>query len=414
MNQETITILTARLHEATKMLKKFTKKANRYSVPFNYSIGAPRMEEREEQTENMWYPGGVRVYTVEVVDVTLSGEKPVVGDFEFLASIEFVGDAGNFVDTVPGVELPVEYRTTDDRCEHCNASRRRKHVFVVRNKATDELVQVGRTCLRDFLGTDDPKWIIQRFKFFRALKDWSDEESWGGLGGGYWCDELRRVLGIALASTRIWGWVSKGQAMNDDRLIPTVSRYWLNDAETDKWNREDQTKLRAEVHADDFSVAEEIVAWVRGMEPGTSDYLWNLKLSFKDDVLTDAKRLGLAVSAVSAWHHHLDKELKRAEQKKLDAESRHKGEIGERLRDLKVRCEMRRGMGDTGWGWSELLKFRDDEGNLYTWFSGSAPSFSIGEDLMIAGTVKAHKDFNGVQETQLTRVSVQEQLVEAA
>ncbi len=112
------------------------------------------------------------------------------------------------------------------------------------------------------------------------------------------------------------------------------------------------------------------------------------------------------VSAVSAWHRHVDRELKAAKRKELDKTSTHQGAVGERLRDIPVRLEMRRGMGDNGYGWTELLKMRDEAGNLYTWFTGSAPSVDIGEDMVITGTVKGHREFNGVNETQLTRVKV--------
>lgn len=405
--EQTTTVLSGRRHEVEKMLGKFAKKATRYGVPFDYSFGESYEQERKEQTTDMWYPNGVRTYTVSVVDVTITGEKPVVGDYEFLASVEFAGDAGNFVDMVPGVELPEEYRTTDDRCEHCHAARRRKNVFVVRNRNSGKLLQVGRTCLRDFLGTDDPKWIVQRFKFFREFKGWAEEESFGGFGGGrhLWATELRKVLGISLASIRIWGWVSKGQARFDESLTPTVNRYHLYCAKTDEHNREAQQKLKDEIRPTDYDTAEQIIAWVRGNEEN-SDYMWNLKLAMRDDVLTDPKRLGLSVSAVSAWHRHVDRELKRAKQKELNVDSKHVGEVGERLRGVKVRLEMRRGLGDNGWGWSEMLKLRDENGNLFTWFTGSEPSVDIGEDFVIDATVKAHKDFNGVSETQITRAKV--------
>lgn len=405
-SEATVTILRARQDEALKMLKKFKRKAARYNVSFSYSLGEPRKEKRTEQTEDMWYPNGVRTYWVDVVDVTITGTKPVVGDYEFLASIEFANEAGNFVDCVPGVELPAEYRTTDNRCEHCHASRQRKHVFIVRSRETGELMQVGRTCLRDFLGIDDPKWILERFRFFRRLREWGDEESFRGFSGSYWADELSRILGIALASVRIWGWVSVGQSRADESLTPTVGRYWLHDMhKPSKWEAEQQQRLRAEVREEDYATAQEIIKWVRETEP-SGDYMWNLQIAFHDDVIADARRLGLVVSAVSAWHRHQEIELKRARRDEENAVSRHQGEVGERLRGLHVRLEMRRGMGDNGYGWTELLKMRDEKGNLYTWFTGAAPSVDVGEDLVIDGTVGAHKDFNGVQETQLTRVRV--------
>ncbi len=69
---------------------------------------------------------------------------------------------------------------------------------------------------------------------------------------------------------------------------------------------------------------------------------------------------------------------------------------------------MIRDMGDNGFGPSELVKMTDEDGNLFAWFTGSRPRFDTGDKIVADGTVKAHKEFNGILETQLTRVKVQE------
>ena len=112
MTTETITILAGRADEARKRMKKFEKKAKRYGVAFSVAFGPVYKQTRKEQTDNMWYPGGVRVYEVNVLDVTIEGETPKVGEYEFLASIELT-EAGHFVDTVPGVESHQIWRPSD-------------------------------------------------------------------------------------------------------------------------------------------------------------------------------------------------------------------------------------------------------------------------------------------------------------
>ena len=63
-------------------------------------------------------------------------------------------------------------------------------------------------------------------------------------------------------------------------------------------------------------------------------------------------------------------------------------------------------MGNNGYGWTELLKFRGEDGALLTWFSSAAPEFDVGTELTLDGTVKAHKEYRGTKETLLTRVKV--------
>ena len=402
----TVTILADRAVAALKALKKLAKKAERYDVPFAYDIGETRLEKREEQTDDMFYPHGVRKYTVTVLDITLTAEAPVVGDYQFLASVEFTGgDAGNYIDTVPGATLPPDYRTTDQRCEHCHASRARKHVFVVRNRADGTLLQVGRTCLRDFLGTDNPGNIIGAFGFFRDLSSFGELERWDDFGGNYFAADIRRALAITSAAIRVWGWTSKGQAWTNPDVTPTVSRYWDFVDKPNQNNAETKRKIKEELRESDFDLAGEIMDYVR-TSTDQSDYMHNLRIAFADDVIGDPKRMGLAVSGVSAYHRHVDRALKRQRDSVANKDSRHQGAIGERLRAVTVRLESRRGMGDNGYGWTELLKMRDGEGNLYSWFTGAGPSVDIGEEVTIDGTVKAHREWANTAETQLTRVKV--------
>lgn len=400
----TIPVLTDRLDDALAALKKISKKAKRYGVPFSAFKAPARMDEVEYTDRE----GRTRKYRVSVTPITIAGEKPVVGDYEFVASIEHT-DSGNFVDCVPGAEVPERYRTTASHCDHCHTSRQRKNTFVVRSQTDGSFMQVGRSCLRDFLGTDNPEHILSLFAILRDIEE--SRGGWCDLGraGATWSDEVVNILAVSLAAIRVWGWVSKGQAMGDptDQLVSTVSRYW--DAVTPKPSKEQaevQAKIREASKEDDTDTASEILAWVRGSNE-TSDYMWNLRLACADDIAASPKRVGLIVSAVAAWHRHQDRELKKAQDRELNAASEWQGEIGARLRSIKVRLEMRRGLGEGAYGWTELLKLRDEAGNLYTWFTGSEPKIDVGETLLITGTVKDHKEYQGIKETLLTRVKVE-------
>ena len=403
----TTTILACRAAEARKRAKKFEKKAARYGVPFTVSFGPVYEDERTIETER-----GVKKVMAKVQDVTVEGEKPVVGDFAFQASIEITPN-GNYVDMIPGLELDPKYRTVDGHCEHCRTQRRRKHVFVVRNVDTGESVQVGRTCLRDFLGIDDPKWIMNTFKFWRSVGD--DDEGFGGFGRYEWSESLQYLLARTNACIRIWGWTSKGMARDDEDLIPTIGRVLMSGFT--KETRAEVARINAEMCDGDDAIAGQVIEWVRA-NTQDNDYMHNLRLSFHDDVLDSERHAGLAISAVAAWHRALERELRLAKARekdavsawqgeKKDAVSAWQGEKKERLKGVKVTLEMVRSIGDNGYGgWTRLLKFRDEAGNLYTWFTASETGIDIGEQAVIDGTVKDHTEYKGVRETLLTRVAV--------
>lgn len=60
-----------------------------------------------------------------------------------------------------------------------------------------------------------------------------------------------------------------------------------------------------------------------------------------------------------------------------------------------------------GMGVTNVHRMLDNEGNLYVWFA-TTQALEAGEDYVIAGTVRAHKEFQGIKETILTRVKVEE------
>ncbi len=398
MTTKTITILAGRAAEARARVKKLDKKAKKYGVDFAASFGPVYQEERR-------IGDPARKGMVDVLDVTITGSTPKVGEFEFLASIELTG-AGNFVDSVPGVEIDPKYRTTDSRCEHCKKTRGRKHVYAVRNLETGAELQVGRTCLRDFLGIDDPERIINQFKFWRLL-DSEGEEGFESYGRAEWSVSLEYMLAMTNACIRIWGWASKGAAeASYGKMTPTIELIWCL-YNSDDSSRKIAREIRDEVRDSDDALAREVIEWVRASK-ADSDYMHNLRIAFADDMLITTRRAALAISAVSTMHRAKERELKLAAVKRASRGSTHQGALKERLKDIQLTLESARSMGDNGWGPSELLKFKDVTGNTFCWFTGSSPRLEVGQRMICDGTVKAHKDFHGILETQLTRVTVKE------
>lgn len=406
--QDTISIAADRLYEAEKLLKKLDRRARRLGMPFRYTFGERRQASVENPAHAWWYPKDAHQPMMEVVDVTFHTEAPHAADWDFVARLTFAS-GGCFVDKVPGCdELPERFRHADQHCDHCHTDRRRKDVFVVRHIETGEYMQVGRNCLADFLRGADPKTIIERFQFLRHIKaQFGDEDGfWFGSSGGF-REELSFVLGHVNAAIRIWGWVSRGQeraASEDAPLTSTVTRY-LSHYGKDRYSREEWAEICNEVTKTDYEFAQQVITWVRSTTKN-SDYFHNLRLAFHDDIITDSRRLGLVASAVAAYHREQEMELKRAAARRQDEGSRHIGEVGQRLRGIKARCVMVRGMGDNGYGWTELLKFKTEDGDLLTWFTGTEPRLPDNCEVVLDGTVKAHKEFKGIQETQLTRVRI--------
>lgn len=388
----TIAILEARFEEALEALRKLARKAERYRTPpIRWTVGEPRFETR--------YDEGNRPYKVQVRDLTFESlEPPRVGNFTFIAKLE-ITQSGVIIDSIPGEELPEHFRHSDGECEHCRQNRYRAHLFVVRSPE-GELVQVGRTCLRDYMGTDTPASVAARFRFIREAAEWSEEFC----RSGPTYDRADELLAVTSTAIRLWGWVPKSAP--ESAGTPTAYRIsaWFNLVPGDKIRKADHDALKAAICEEDWEAAEAAIAWV--MSNGdNSEYMHNLRVVLAPGMIP-LERRGLACSAMSGYQRYLGKLASQKAEKAAALESKHVGAVNERLKGITVTCLGGKGFqGD--FGLTILYKFKDSDGNLYSWFSSGGADLSSGKTYEVDATVKAHRVFNGILETQLTRVKVQ-------
>ena len=91
----------------------------------------------------------------------------------------------------------------------------------------------------------------------------------------------------------------------------------------------------------------------------------------------------------------------------VESNSVYVGEIGERLRNILVEIRNITGF-DSAFGYKWVYTFEDEKGNLYSWFTTSQQSVSIGMKVILTGTVKAHVEYKGAETTQLNRCRIEE------
>lgn len=398
-------ILLERKDELEEKLAKLRKKAKRYGAEgISWTFSEPFVREGRR---TLW-DGSSRKVKRSYINVRISGPAPVVGPYTFLARIEHTG-AGNLVDLVPGQELPdLSYRTAKAQCDHCHTARDRKETFLVRHE-DGTLAQVGRSCLRDYLGTDNPANIAWRFQWEREARGvLSDEES---MGSGKLFFSTTEVIALTLAAVRIWGWCSKGQAQNDIDLTPTISYvtavlYAETEGRSGKPTQE-RKKLEAEVKAEDYLEAEKVREWATSGGAGQGDYGYNLAVLCAIDEV-EPKRGGFVASAVSAKARFDELQLRLTRERQEAAKSDWVGAEGERLKSLELTFESSHTCGGGQWGPSYLMKFRDASSNIFSWFSSNCFALDIGQLIRLDGTVKAHTEYKGAKETQLTRCRIEE------
>jgi hypothetical protein len=404
--RKTVSILAGRLPEALATLEKLAKKARRYGCPdIKVSVG-----EQHEVTHYVKdWDGNERAIKLAHVNLIIEGEAPRYGNHEFLAHIELT-KAGNLIDVRPGVEdLDPMFRESDGHCDHCHKVRSRVDVYAVRNLDTGEQLQIGRTCLRDYMGIDNPASIAHRFGFWHAIGEW--EEDFHGVSRPSFCQSLHGVLSLTATCIRLFGWCSKGQAANDEALIPT-SQY-VSDVLFQSPGDSKETKARIqhiiESHSEkDDETAVATTKWAREEMADNNEYTHNLKVLFSSDNIHDERRLGIVISAVAGYLRTKEQLLRVARDRAELSHSQFVGLIGERLRDVKVSVQFQKVVGSNDFGEVILIKFADASGNAYSWFTGVGSGYEIGEECLLTGTVKKHNEYNGAKETVLARCKLKD------
>ena len=77
----------------------------------------------------------------------------------------------------------------------------------------------------------------------------------------------------------------------------------------------------------------------------------------------------------------------------------------ERFYDYAVVLKSVRGM-ETRFGWTQLVKFEDANGNTLQWWTAVEIKAEVGDQVLLTGTVKAHDEYKGVKSTTVTRCKI--------
>jgi hypothetical protein len=380
MELTTFSIPAFRQADIAKRIEKLARKAVKNGNPdITYSFGATVT--REVDTEY-----GKRM--IDFVEIIVSGEAPRIAGWDFLARVELLGEE-NLVHRVPGVskELEDRFRTYDGFCDHCNSARRRNDVFVLTND--EKQIAVGRQCLREFLGIDDPKMIVARAQFFEDLKDMSDEDDLDNLGSWNYVD-LREVLVLAAANIRLKGYVSK--AKQEQTGLPTTGQAVA-------WGLSGvPAYIVKEVTKEDRDWAEKTTNFFRRDTSFGNEYMDNIRVLMKQDIIKK-DHIALISSAVITAQREL---APKAEVK----ESNFVGEVKGRLKDVSLLLEKIIYLGSGSFGPAYLHLLKDADGNAFSWITGNKVQKAEGTTLTVDATVKEHKVYKGTKQTVLTRAKV--------
>ncbi len=143
----------------------------------------------------------------------------------------------------------------------------------------------------------------------------------------------------------------------------------------------------------------EFIQWARDhkkviggiIEAKGNPFLDSLRLQLAANTILSDKQVSAAV-----------KTLERAEKRAVEgAASEFVGEVKQRI---EFEAEVIGVYGTEGfYGHTDIVKFRDMDGNLFTWFASGYQDLEHGDRMSIKGTIKGHDTYRDVKQTVLTR-----------
>jgi hypothetical protein len=140
-------------------------------------------------------------------DIEVSCANPSHNGWKFIATIVHT-DEGNIVRAVPGFEVSAEHRDRPTWCDHCKTNRQRHDTYIVRHD-DGRTMQVGSSCLGEFIGSANPNTLCKAAEHMLNAFDVCDaaqSRNWlGGEGAGVYRIDLDTFLANVAATVLAQG-----------------------------------------------------------------------------------------------------------------------------------------------------------------------------------------------------------------
>lgn len=395
--KETYHIPKFRLPILLNKVEKLNRRAKKIGCPLIeiQEVGRYEAEIKEWEGRVLAIP-----WKYEVVEVSISGESPKYKGWAFLGTIDHDSLSKNLIKSIPGAEIPVSYREADPDCNHCKIKRFRKRTFVCQHD-DGQYIQVGSSCVKDFLGHQSPGWIASYCELLIQAGEVGSIDEERLLPRGEYRFSVKDILALAVTAVNNYGWVPKSKA-GDWETVSTCGRVCDH-----LFGKKIEDRLPESTEEDKLLLKETII-WAQklGDKVGLSDYEYNITTIANTETVNE-KNLGLTVSIVGVYKNHRDREIEKNQKEKDQVESQYFGEIKQRI-DLEVKV-LYNSSWEGQWGYTTLYKMVTPEGNICTWFSSNGTDLHNESSYKIKGTIKDHSEYKGRKETVLTRIKVLEE-----
>lgn len=343
------------------------------------------------------------------VTVTLTGSVPRHQGWEVLARLDHDAEGETITSLFPGLsdreaEAVHAYRAVANLCHGCNVDRHRTATYLARHEG-GEFRQLGTTCVEPYTGLPI-KGLDALWRFHKLNEGDGDEPD-----DGFPADlrvPVAEVLRVAAAVVAEAGrYYSRAEDWKGSLATAAhVDAYFFDRKAPESW--------RAAIDSDQEApaTADAVREWAIQGHGSASDYRHKVGQLAKGETI-DPRHLATLVSAIAGWHR--DQEQAATEQAARN--STPQGTVGERLTVAATVTTVIE-LEERYYGYHaqrrRLIKFQDQHGNVYVWFSSAATVPGKGDEVEVTGTVKEHGTYGETAQTVLTRCRVAERQFAAA
>ena len=369
-----------------KKMEKYAKKFEKYGT-YNYlKSNSYICEDKDDYRYGYWLTD---------IDVEASYK---IGGYSFVASLEWIDDAEeNLIKKAASdIYVPDVYKNRRE-CDHCKTNRKRKSTVILRNIETEEYIQVGKSCVKDYIGYDLGNYASY-LSFFSDLEEYllsCEKDNITKIKPHYQINEILEQTFIEVAKH---GYISKAKAIEcdcDSTAYKICSMFFgVRDLSTG-----DLAYSKHVVSDLDIAILDQIAElknFYETRDDSENDYIGNIKTLLKTDWV-EGNNISLIVSAVGT------KLRIESEQKALAVRSlsQYVGSVGEKIRFKgKAQCIY---SAESSYGYYYIYKIVV-ENNELVWKTTKNIETDI--ELNFQATIKAHTEYRGIKQTEITRAKV--------
>ena len=383
-------------NDVEKKLNRIGKKCAKHGNPFTFEVVGEEIEEVvNEETNRKTY------YKFIIIEVEGMAK---INNYECVAVLEN-HEHGNVIRRInTTIDIPTRFLTTDNFCEHCNSKRRRNELYIIHNTETNEFKQVGSNCLMLYTNGLNAEYVVA---YIDGITELEEFDGFIGNGNKYYIS-VNEVIGYATEIIKKMGYFNSNSnlptkylvmnmlSINDnlEGKIKNINKMLTNKDFVVRFKREDFFKDDTE------ETVKDIIKYYLEIT-NDSEFINNVQVILKDGYV-EHKNIGFLSYLPEGYFKYVKKEIEKAQQKKIDIESEHFGEIGKRYKNLNVYDVKILTSYNTVYGTIYIYKIILESGNILIWKSSNWIE-ELAKITNITFTVKSHEEYNGAKQTEVTR-----------